>query len=139
MGNLRDDRIHLFSRLEDPATHGEFFARVSDDVHWTVMGTQPLGGTYFSKKAFREATFDRLARVMKEGVRLKLQRLYEDGDTAIVELLATSMTNDGAPFDNEYCWICRFDGEGPDALIVEVRAYLDSAMVAYAVARNERN
>jgi ketosteroid isomerase-like protein len=139
MGNERDDRIDLFSKLEDPETHREFFARVSDDVHWTVMGTHPLGGTYFSKKAFREATFDRLARVMKEGVRLKLQRLYLDGDTAIVELLATSMTNDGAPFDNEYCWVCRFDGQEPGATIMEVHAYLDSAMVAYAVTHNEKH
>ncbi|WP_329456119.1 nuclear transport factor 2 family protein [Streptomyces sp. NBC_01497] len=138
MGTERDDRTELFSKLEDPATQGEFFARVSDDVHWTVMGTHPLGGTYFSKKAFTDATFERLSRVMKEGVRLKLQRLHLDGDTTIVELLATSTMSDGAPFDNEYCWICRFDGAGPGATIVEVHAYLDSAMVAYAVSHNEK-
>ncbi|MCF3965371.1 nuclear transport factor 2 family protein [Streptomyces fuscigenes] len=138
MGSVRDDRAELFSKLEDPATHHEFFARVSDDVHWTVMGTHPLAGPYFSKKAFKEATFDRLARVMKEGVRLKLQRLHVDGDTTIVELLATSVTNDGAPFDNEYCWVCRFDGSEAEANIIEVHAYLDSAMVAYAVTHNER-
>ena len=34
---------------------------------------------------------------------------------------------------NNYCWVCRFDGE----MIVEVRAYLDSAMVDYTIHRNE--
>jgi ketosteroid isomerase-like protein len=29
----------------------------------------------------------------------------------------------GMHFDNRYCWLCRFE----DDLIVEVRAYLDSA------------
>ena len=34
---------------------------------------------------------------------------------------------------NTGCWVCRFDGE----TIVEVRAYLDSAMVDYTIHRNE--
>jgi uncharacterized protein len=37
-------------------------------------------------------------------------------------------------FDNRYCWVCRFIGD----TIVQVRACLDSAMVAYTVLRNER-
>ena len=58
---------------------------------------------------------------------------YLDGDTTIVELLSTSVTNEGAPFANRYCWVCRFDGD----TIVEVRAYLDSLMVDYTILRNE--
>jgi uncharacterized protein len=46
---------------------------------------------------------------------------------------STSKTNEGAEFANRYCWVCRFE----DEVIVEVRAYLDSAMVAYTVLRNE--
>jgi ketosteroid isomerase-like protein len=34
---------------------------------------------------------------------------------------------------NDCCWVCRFD----DEMIVEVRAYLDSAMVDYIIHRNE--
>ncbi len=32
------------------------------------------------------------------------------------------------------CWVCRFEGD----TIVEVRAYLDSIMVAYTILRNEQ-
>ena len=39
----------------------------------------------------------------------------------------------GAAFANRYCWVCRFEGD----LVVEVRAYLDSMMVAYTILRNE--
>jgi uncharacterized protein len=34
---------------------------------------------------------------------------------------------------HRYCWVCRFEGD----TIVEVRAYLDSMMVAYTILRNE--
>jgi hypothetical protein len=58
---------------------------------------------------------------------------YVDGDTAIAELHSTSKTNEGADFANDYCWVCRFDGD----TIVEVRGYLDSLMVAYTILRND--
>jgi ketosteroid isomerase-like protein len=110
-----------------------FFDRVADDVDWTVEGTHPLAGRYLSKQAFLDATFGRLAEVLSGGVHLEVEHLFVDGETAIVELYSTSTTNEGAPFANRYCWICRFDGD----TIVTVRAYLDSTMVMYTVLRNE--
>lgn len=136
--DTRQDRIELFDKLADPATTPEFFARVADDVNWTVEGTHPLAGTYSSKEDFTAATFHRLTPIMRDGVRLQLQHLYVDGDTVIAELEATSTTLDGAAFDNHYCWVCRFRSDQPGEQIVEVRAYLDSAMVAWAIDRNER-
>jgi uncharacterized protein len=135
--DTRADRIELFDKLADPGTTPEFFARVADDVSWTVEGTHPLAGTYTSKDEFTAATFHRLTPIMRDGVRLRLKHLYVDGDTAIAELEATSTTLDGAPFDNHYCWVCRFASDAPGEPIVEVRAYLDSAMVAWAIDRNE--
>lgn len=70
---------------------------------------------------------------MQDGVALQPEHLYVDGDAAIAELLSSATTNEDAPFDNHYCWDCRFDGD----TIIEVRAYLDSAMVSYTVLRNE--
>ena len=134
MSLVRSDGEALFGLLRDPQTTPAFFDRVADDVSWTVMGTHPLGGTYTSKSAFIEATFDRLTPLMRTGVRLALRKLFVDGDTMIAELQAMSTTLEGAAFDNQYCWVCRFEGDR----IVEVRAYLDSAMVAYTVDRNEQ-
>jgi ketosteroid isomerase-like protein len=75
-----------------------------------------------------------LAGVLPEGAGLKVEHLFVDGDTTIAELVADSHANDGGRFDNRYCWVCRFDGD----LIVEVRAYLDSMMVAYTILHNEQ-
>ena len=134
IGMDRESTVALFRNLEHPDTHARFFEHVADDVDWTVEGTHPLAGRYRSKQAFLDATFVRLAGVLSDGVHLVVEHVFVDGDTAIAELYSTSTTNEGAPFDNRYCWVCRFDGE----TIVNVRAYLDSTMVMYTVLRNER-
>ena len=41
-----------------------FFEHVADGVDWTVMGTHPLAGHYRSKRAFQEATFSKLGKVL---------------------------------------------------------------------------
>ncbi len=129
----RSDCEALFRLLEQPDTAPAFFDRVADDVSWTVMGTHPLAGTYTDKADFVAATFGRLAALMRGGVHLTLDSLFLDGDTVIAELRADSTTLEGARYDNALCWLCRFDGDR----IVEVRAYLDSAMIAWTVDRNE--
>ncbi|MCV0428798.1 MAG: nuclear transport factor 2 family protein [Roseibium sp.] len=129
----KDQVRNLFKNLE--TGHGdEFFARVRDDVVWQVMGTHPLAGTYSSKSDFFHATFERLNRIMNEGVVLKVVDVYLDGQVAIVEMQSLSTAHNGKPFDNRYCWVCTFDESG---MIGKVRAYLDSALVAAVIAENE--
>jgi ketosteroid isomerase-like protein len=122
----------LFGHLES-GDGDRFFAAVADDVSWTVMGTHPLAGEYADKAGFREATFARLNTVLREGVLLRVTHVLISGDWAVVELEALSTALNGKPFANRYCWVCRFD----DEVIVEVRAYLDSALVARTLAENE--
>lgn len=112
---------------------GSFFDHVSADVDWTVMGTHPLAGRYRSKQSFREATFDRLETIMREGMRLVVENVLVDGDWAVVELRSEATTKTGKPFDNRYCWVMRFD----KGLVTEVRAYLDSALVRDVVGTSE--
>jgi uncharacterized protein len=47
-------------------------------------------------------------------------------DQAVVELRSLATAKNGMRFDNRYCWVLYFR----DALIVRVRAYLDSRLVA---------
>jgi uncharacterized protein len=103
-----------------------FFEHVADDVDWTVMGTHPLAGHYVSKKAFREGTFARLDKVLPRGAQLHVEHVIVEDDEAAVELRSLATAKNGMRFDNHYCWIVHFRS----ALIVSVRAYLDSALVA---------
>jgi ketosteroid isomerase-like protein len=130
--------LEYVSNLFENLSNGKrdlFFDNVIEDVHWTVMGTHPLAGTYNKKSDFLKRTFERLGRLVKGGsVIMKIDRIYFSGDTAIVEMTSTSVALNGRPYDQRYCWITRF----VDGLIVEVRAYLDSVLVQQVIDENER-
>jgi len=124
----------LFADLESGRTDA-FFDHVAEDVKWTVMGTHPLAGTYHTKADFLAHTFARLNKLLKEGVVLRVTNVLVDGDTAVVELQSLSTALNGKPFNNRYCWVARFSNGN----IVEVRAYLDSALVQQLIDENERS
>ena len=123
---------NLFKYLEK-GNNDNFFKQVADDVSWTVMGTHPLAGTYHSKEDFIYHTFQRLNRILQEGVILKVKNILVHGETAVVEMESISTALNGKPFNNTYCWITRFDKD----VIVEVRAYVDSALVQKVIEENE--
>ena len=90
------------------------------------MGTHPLAGHYRSKKDFIAGTFAKLGQVLPQAAQLQVEHLLVKDDQAVVELHSLATAKNGMRFDNRYCWIVYFQ----NALIVRVRAYLDSAMVA---------
>jgi ketosteroid isomerase-like protein len=115
----------IFKGLEN-GDGSAFFQHVADNVDWTVMGTHPLAGHYLSKKAFIEGTFAKLGKVLPNGAELHTENVIVEGDQAVVELHSLATAKNGMRFDNRYCWVVYFQ----DGLIVRVRAYLDSTMVA---------
>jgi len=122
---ITPDRVReIFKGLENGDGSG-FFEKVADDVDWTVMGTHPLAGDYRSKKAFIEGTFTKLDQVLRHGTQLHVEHLMVNDDQAVVELRSLATARNGMRFDNRYYWVVYFR----DALIVRVRAYLDSRLV----------
>jgi hypothetical protein len=109
-----------------------FFEHVADDVDWTVIGTHSLAGHHSSKSAFKAATFGRLGKVLPGGAQLRITNVITAGDIAVVELVSGAAARNGMRFDDHYCWVVRFDR----GRIVEVRAYLDSAMIAELFRQN---
>jgi uncharacterized protein len=120
------DRVReIFKGLED-GDGAAFFEHVADDVEWVVMGTHPLAGHYRTKAAFVAGTFAKLNRALPHGARLHVEHLLVKDDQAVVELRSDATARNGLRFDNRYCWVVYFR----DGVIVRVRAYLDSALVA---------
>jgi uncharacterized protein len=115
----------IFKGLEN-GDGAAFFKQVADDVDWIVMDTRPLAGHYRSKQAFLEGTFAKLGRVLPQGAQLQVENLIVKDDQAVVELHSLATAKNGMRFDNRYCWVVYFR----NGVIVRVRAYLDSAMVA---------
>jgi hypothetical protein len=123
---ITSDRVReIFKGLEN-GDGAAFFEHVADDVDWIVMGTHPLAGHYLSKKAFIDGTFAKLDKILPQGTQLNVENILVQGDVAAVELHSLATAKNGMRFDNRYCWIVYFQRD----LIVRVRAYLDSAMVA---------
>ena len=121
----------IFKDLEQGDGAG-FFEHVDDKVDWIVEGTHPLAGHYKSKSDFVAGTFAKLAEVLPRGAQLVVEHLLVKDDQAVVELHSLATAKNGLRFDNRYCWVCRFANDR----IVEVRAYLDSALVARLFAEN---
>jgi len=115
----------IFKHLES-GDGKRFFDHVADDVDWTVEGTHPLAGHYHTKADFLAHTFEKLAKVLPQGAQLHMEHALVSGDWAVVELRSAATAKNGLRFDNRYCWVCRF----VKGMVVEVRAYLDSALVA---------
>ena len=123
---IASDRVReIFKGLEN-GDGAAFFKQVADDVDWTVMGTHPLAGHYRSKAEFIAGTFTKLGQLLPQGTQLHLEYLIVKDDQAVVELHSLATAKNGMRFDNRYCWVNYLR----DGLIVCVRAYLDSAMVA---------
>jgi uncharacterized protein len=116
--------VRAFAAYERGDTQPLFDA-VADDVHWTIRGTNPLSGEYRSKSEFLEATYARLAAVLKEPVKPRLRRIVVENDVAVVEWRGRATSTADQPYDNDYCWIMRV----ADDRIVEVTAYFDGALV----------
>ena len=123
---IAPERVRDIFRGLEAGDGAAFFEHVADNVDWTVMGTHPLAGHYLSKQAFIAGTFAKLGQVLPRGAQLQLEHLLVQGDEAVVELHSLATAKNGMRFDNRYCWLVYFQ----DGVIVRVRAYLDSAMVA---------
>ena len=115
----------IFKHLES-GDGKRFFDHVADDVDWIVEGTHPLAGHYHTQADFLAHTFEKLAKVLPQGAQLHMEHALVSGDWAAVELRSDATAKNGLRFDNRYCWVCRF----VKGMVVEVRAYLDSALVA---------
>src|SRR5215813_3019121 len=113
--------IEYINRLfENLSTGNEsaFFAKVADDVHWTVMGTHPLAGVYKSKEDFLKNDFERLARVLNGKVIMKIDHTFVSDNIAVVEMTQISTALNGKPYPNAHCWVVKF----VDGVITEVRS-----------------
>jgi uncharacterized protein len=119
-------QVHDIFKTLETGDGAEFFTYVADDVDWIVEGTHPLAGHYDSKADFLAHTFEKLDKVLPQGTQLNVEHALVSGDWAVVELHSLATAKNGLRFDNRYCWVCRFSNDK----IVEVRAYLDSALVA---------
>lgn len=117
-------QIHtIFTSLEQNPSQF-FHHHLADDLDWEIKGTFcPISRHYTSKSDFL-ALAKTLDASFASPLNLQVQNILCDGAQAAVELRAVdTRCRNGMPYENEYTWVCEFDGAGR---IVRVRAYMDT-------------
>src|SRR5262245_37039742 len=89
-------------------------------------GRTRLPDTITRKPDFSPLPLTSSRRFCLGGTQLHVQHVLISDDWAVAELQSEATAKNGLRFDNRCCWVCRF----ANGMIVEVRAYLDSALVA---------
>src|SRR5262249_50496989 len=121
---VREDHVRRVFRALENGHRGKFLDHVADNVDWIVEGAHSLVAHYRSKGNLLAGSFAN--RIVPPGAPLVVEHVTVKDDEAVVELRSLATAKDGGRFDTRYCWVVHFAGETID----QVRAYLDSAMLA---------
>jgi ketosteroid isomerase-like protein len=109
-------------------TRGEvapLLALLADEVRWRWMGVGQWSRTFEGKQAIVDTLFGGATEQLGPASRVVVSHLHADGDTVIVEHVGRNVLPDGRRYDNQYCWVLRFQ----DGLVREVREYMDTQLV----------
>lgn len=103
---------------------GPLFDAMADDIEWSWMGVDAWSRTFRGKGEVLGELFAGVAESLGESS-VDVHRILADGDHVVVEHTGKSMTRDGRPYRNRYCWVCRLRG----GTLVELREYMDTQLV----------
>lgn len=101
------------------------FDAMADDVRWRWMGTDRWSRTFDGKAAVVGGLFAAVQETLAPPFSVTVHNVFADGDTVIAEHTGRNATPDGRRYDNNYCWVCRFQG----GQLREVREYMDTQLV----------
>jgi ketosteroid isomerase-like protein len=122
----------VFSPLESSDSQ-TFFTHVSPTCAWTITGhSHPLAGHHDKSSVIKNA-LNRIGGCMATPIKRQVTGILVSGDWATVEHTAEATTKVGGRYWQEFCWVCRFEGD----VIVELRMYMDSAHARDVIEANE--
>jgi uncharacterized protein (TIGR02246 family) len=104
-----------------------FVEAMAEDFTWILPGRTAWSGRYEGKQAVRENLFKPLFAQFAGTYRNRASRFVADGDLVVVECQGEVTTRSGKPYNNTYCYVCRF---GTDGLLHELVEYMDTQLVA---------
>lgn len=130
MGTIENKRLmqQIFIELEK-GNGKPFVDAMADDFSWTITGNSPWSKTYSGKKAVLNDLMKPLFAQFAGQYTNKAQRFIAEDDFVVVECRGRVNTKSGKPYNNAYCYVCRFDG----GQMRELTEYLDTQLVADAL------
>jgi uncharacterized protein len=111
-----------------------FGNHVDDNASFKMTGHgTPLCGTYTPKREFFGKYPALLAQRLSTKVSRKITNVIAMGDYAIVEFVSSGSGKLRGHYEVEVVWICKYNGDK----LIEVTAYMDSAIVKQGFDENE--
>jgi uncharacterized protein len=100
-------------------------AAMAEDVTWRWMGVDQWSRTFEGKHLVVDKLFGGATETLGPSSSTEVRHIHADGDSVVVEHSGRNELPDGRRYDNNYCWVFRFQ----DGLIREVREYMDTWLV----------
>ena len=102
---------------------------MADDFTWIIPGESTWSRVWRGKKAVREELLRPLAARFATTYTNRATRFIAEGDLVVVECRGEVMTKSGKPYNNTYCWVCRFS----DGKLRELTEYMDTELATSAL------
>ena len=104
---------------------GPLLEAMAEDVTWRWMGVHQWSRSFEGKQTVMDTLFAGATDALDPSSSVEVLGIHADGDVVVVEHSGRNELPDGRRYDNNYCWVLRFQGE----LIHEVREYMDTQLV----------
>jgi ketosteroid isomerase-like protein len=101
------------------------FDAMAEDVTWRWMGVNQWSRSFEGKQIVMDKLFAGAAETLSPSSSVQVHFIHADGDCVVVEHSGRNEMPDGRRYDNNYCWVLRFEA----GLIQEVREYMDTQLV----------
>ena len=119
----------IFAELEK-GNGKPFMDAMRDDFRWTITGHGAWSKTYAGKSAVLNELMKPLFAQFAGKYTNSAQRFIAEDDFVVVECRGKVTTKTAKPYNNSYCYVCRFK----DGKLGELTEYLDTELVAEVLA-----
>lgn len=102
-----------------------FIDIMAEDMQWTWMGTEQWSHTFKGKESVVNELLAAVKSTLTEPFEVVAHRFIAEGDYVVIEHTGKNTTPDGRPYNNNYCWVCRFS----DGKLRELHEYMDTELV----------
>lgn len=96
------------------------FSLLSEDVRWTITGSNRYAGTYERDPLIKDL-IEPFSKQLKEPLKPTRWDVYEDGNVVIIRFDAEAPLINGDQYRNSYAWFFTFR----DSEVTKVTAFLD--------------
>lgn len=102
-----------------------FMDAMDEDTVWTWMGTGQWSHTFEGKESVANELLASVKETLKPPYQVIPHHFIADGDFVVIEHSGKNTTPDGRPYNNKYCWACRFS----EGKLRELRGYMDTELI----------